>query len=85
MQMMMELQLQYLTQHNFKLTRFCGCPMIQPQSIKEDIMPLKSKVQARKFGAMLKSGEISKATFDKWMKHTSNIKKLPERVKKKKK
>lgn len=47
-------------------------------------MPFKSKAQVRKFGAMLKRGEISKATFNKWVKHTPNIKKLPERIKKKK-
>ena len=46
-------------------------------------MPFKSKVQVRKFGAMLKRGEISKATFEKWIKHTPSIKKLPERKKKK--
>jgi len=48
-------------------------------------MPFKSKAQMRKFGAMLKRGEISKATFDKWVKHTKNIKSLPEKVKKRKK
>ena len=48
-------------------------------------MPFKSKSQLRKFGAMLNRGEISKATFDKWVKHTPNIKKLPEKVKKNKK
>jgi len=48
-------------------------------------MPLRSKAQLRKFGAMLTRHEISKATFDKWVKHTPNIKKLPERVKKSKK
>jgi len=48
-------------------------------------MPFKSKAQLRKFGAMVKSGEISQAEFDKWLKHTPNVKKLPERAKKKKK
>ena len=47
-------------------------------------MPFKSKAQVRKFGAMVKSGKISKATFKKWVKHTKNMKKLPKRVKKKK-
>ena len=47
-------------------------------------MPFKSKAQVKKFGAMVGRGEISKATFKKWKKHTPNIKKLPERVKKKK-
>ena len=48
-------------------------------------MPFKSKAQQRKFGAMLSSGEISKAEFDEWAHATKNIKRLPERVKKKKK
>ncbi len=47
-------------------------------------MPFKSKSQLRKFALMLRRGEISKATFDKWVKHTKNIKRLPEKVKKKK-
>ncbi len=46
-------------------------------------MPFKSKAQVRKFGSMLKRKEISKATFEKWVQHTPNIKKLPERKKKK--
>lgn len=46
-------------------------------------MPFRSKAQVRKFGVMVKRGEISKGTFDKWRKHTPNIKKLPERKKKK--
>lgn len=32
---------------------------------------------------MVKRGEISKATFEKWKRHTPSIKKLPEKVKKK--
>ena len=47
-------------------------------------MPFRSVSQIKKFGAMVKSGEISKATFNKWKKHTPNIKKLPKKVKKKK-
>ena len=47
-------------------------------------MPFKSLSQVRKFGAMLKRKEISKATFEKWVRHTPSIKKLPERKKKKK-
>ena len=48
-------------------------------------MPFRSKSQVRKFGAMLRRGEISQATFDKWVKHTKgSLKKLPERIKKKK-
>ena len=46
-------------------------------------MPFKSLSQVRKFASMLKRGEISKATFEKWKRHTPNIKKLPERKKKK--
>lgn len=46
--------------------------------------PFKSKSQLRKFGAMVGRGEISKTTYKKWKKHTPNLKKLPERVKKKK-
>ena len=48
-------------------------------------MPFKSKAQVRKFRAMLERGEISKATFNKWVKHTPSMKKLPARVKRKKK
>jgi len=48
-------------------------------------MPFKSKAQVRKFGAMVKRGEMSKAKFEEWLHKTPNIKKLPERVKKKKK
>ncbi|MBC8499494.1 MAG: hypothetical protein H8D39_03090 [Candidatus Atribacteria bacterium] len=48
-------------------------------------MPFRSKAQVRKFGAMVKRGEMSQAEFDEWLKHTPNIKKLPERVKKAKK
>ena len=46
-------------------------------------MPFKSKAQLRKFGAMVKSGEISRATFNKWVEHTPNIKKLPKKKKSK--
>ena len=48
-------------------------------------MPLKSKAQLRKFGAMASRGEISQAEFKEWIYKTKNIKALPERVKKKKK
>jgi hypothetical protein len=44
-------------------------------------MPFKSKAQMRKFGAMMNSGEISKAEFDKWAHATPDIKDLPQRVK----
>ena len=33
---------------------------------------------------MVKRGEMSQEEFDKWLKHTPNIKGLPERVKNKK-
>ena len=48
-------------------------------------MPLKSKSQLRKFGAMAGRGEISQAEFKEWRDKTKNIKALPEKVKKKKK
>ena len=47
-------------------------------------MPFRSKAQVRKFGAMVKRGEISKKKFEEWLHETPNIKKLPERVEKKK-
>lgn len=46
-------------------------------------MPYKSDAQRRKFHALLKQGKISKATVDEWDK-ASKGKKLPERIKKKK-
>lgn len=45
-------------------------------------MPVKSKAQFRKFQAMFKRGEISKATLDEWLKG-ADFKRLPERVAKK--
>jgi hypothetical protein len=48
-------------------------------------VPLKSKSQLAKFGAMARTGEISKETFKKWRDETPNIKNLPQRVKSKKK
>jgi hypothetical protein len=47
-------------------------------------MPFRSKAQVRKFGAMVKRGEMSKAKFEEWLHETPNIKRLPERVGKKK-
>lgn len=47
-------------------------------------MPFRSKAQIRKFGAMVRRGEISKEKFREWLEETPNIKKLPERVRKKK-
>ena len=47
-------------------------------------MPFRSKAQLRKFGAMVRRREISKAKFQEWLKETPNVKSLPERVSKKK-
>lgn len=43
-------------------------------------MPLKSKAQMKKFGAMVKEGKMSQEEFDKWIKDTPNINDLPERA-----
>ena len=48
-------------------------------------MPFKSQAQRRKFYAMYKRGEISKKTLDEWERATPKGKKLPKRVRKKKK
>jgi hypothetical protein len=48
-------------------------------------MPFKSKAQVRKFEVLLREGKISKENYDKWHAETKNIKRLPERIKKKKK
>ena len=45
-------------------------------------MPVKSKAQFRKFGAMYERGEISKKKLDEWTKGV-DYNKLPERAKKK--
>ena len=45
-------------------------------------MPFRSRSQVRKFGAMVRRGEMSKEKFEEWLKATPNIKRLPERVKK---
>ena len=47
-------------------------------------MPLESKAQLRKFGAMAGRGEITQKTFKHWRDATPNIKKLPERARKRK-
>ena len=47
-------------------------------------MPFKSKAQMKKFFAMEKRGEIPKGTAKRWAEHTRNIKKLPKRVRTKK-
>jgi len=49
-------------------------------------MPFKSKAQVRKFGAMVRRGEISQAKFREWLNKTPSVKKLPERkIRRKKK
>lgn len=45
--------------------------------------PYKSEAQRKMFHAMLKRGEISKATVEEWDK-ASKGKKLPKKVKRKK-
>ena len=40
-------------------------------------MPFKSEAQRRKFGAMVKKGEITQKTFDEWNAETP--KNIPER------
>lgn len=47
-------------------------------------MPFKSKAQRRKFYQLYKQGKISKATLMEW-ERASKGKKLPERVRPKKK
>jgi hypothetical protein len=47
-------------------------------------MPYKSDAQRRKFHALLAEGKISKATVDEYDKKSKG-KKLPKKVKKKKK
>ncbi|NCX94638.1 MAG: hypothetical protein EBX40_08175 [Gammaproteobacteria bacterium] len=44
---------------------------------KGDNMPFKSEAQRRKFGSMIKKGEISQKTFDEWNAETP--KNIPER------
>jgi len=47
-------------------------------------MPFKSQAQRRKFAQLLVEGKISNATFEEWNRETGR-KKLPERVKRKRK
>jgi len=47
-------------------------------------MPFKSKAQRRKFAELLVKGKISNETFEEWNRETGR-KKLPERVKPKRK
>ena len=42
--------------------------------------PLKSKAQLGKFAELVKSGQMSKDEFHKWLNETPDIKKLPERA-----
>jgi hypothetical protein len=44
---------------------------------KGENMPFKSEAQRRKFGSMVKKGEISRKTFDEWNSETP--KSIPER------
>jgi len=46
-------------------------------------MPFKSQAQRRKFAQLLVEAKISNQTFEEWNRETGG-KKLPERVKKKK-
>jgi hypothetical protein len=47
-------------------------------------MPFKSKAQQRLMFAKEARGELPKGTSEEWAHATPNIKKLPERLKKKK-
>ena len=47
-------------------------------------MPFKSQAQRRKFAELLVQGRISNQTFEEWNRETGG-RKLPERVKKKRK
>ncbi len=47
-------------------------------------MPFKSRAQMRWMFAAEKRGEVPKGTAERWAKHTPNIKKLPEKKKKRK-
>ena len=47
-------------------------------------MPFKSQAQRRKFAQLLVEGKISNQTFEEWNRETGK-KKLPERVRRKRK
>jgi len=47
-------------------------------------MPFKSQAQRRKFAELLVKGKISAKTFEEWNRETG-ARRLPERVRKKKK
>lgn len=48
-------------------------------------MPFKSRAQMKWMFWAEKHGKLKAGTAERWAKHTSNIKSLPKRVKKKKK
>lgn len=48
-------------------------------------MPFKSKSQMRKFFSMESRGELKKGTAEEWAHKTKSVKKLPNKVKRKKK
>jgi len=48
-------------------------------------MPFKSKAQMRKFFALERKGKISDDKLQEWIASTPNIKRLPEKVKSKRK
>lgn len=43
-------------------------------------MPFKSKSQMRRFGEMVKSGDMTQEKYDQWLKETQNPEALPERL-----
>lgn len=47
-------------------------------------MPFKSRAQLKKFAILLKQGKISIKTFERWIRETPNLKKLPQKVSNKK-
>jgi hypothetical protein len=52
---------------------------------KENEMPFKSKAQQRKMFSLEEQGKLKKGTAEEWAKETPDIKKLPNKVKKRKK
>jgi hypothetical protein len=47
-------------------------------------MPFKSKKQVAKIAILEKEGKVKKGTMQEWASETPNMKKLPNKVKKKK-
>lgn len=41
--------------------------------------PFKSKAQMRKFGSLVKKGQMAESVFKRWLSETKNVKSLPER------